>query len=246
MVAATYGMPDTADVQVSIIPNQIMIGAAYNGQKLEVTGSLPAASTAIIRVTGHTEHSKLKIKGRALGVLWMNQGAVEISNVPNVFLLFLPEGVRSATQMDPSSPVMPELGIESIRKQADIVSAGGDRNELFDEFVKLKQKTGLYGTVPDAIGTALESSTLKSFHCTVSMPAALPQGTYKLEVFGIQNNAVVSYAAREIEAREVGMPAFISSLAFKHGTLYGVLAVLIAVIAGLGTGIMFKGGKGAH
>ena len=49
-----------------------------------------------------------------------------------------------------------------------------------------------------------------------------------------------------IDVREVGMPAWISSLAFNHGALYGILAVLVAVVAGLGTGILFKGGKGAH
>ena len=49
----------------------------------------------------------------------------------------------------------------------------------------------------------------------------------------------------EIEAKKVGMPAFITSFAFNHGTLYGVLAVLVAIIAGLVTGVIFKGEK-AH
>lgn len=234
------------ELQVTVQPNQILMGATYNGQCIAVTGTMPADATAIIRVTGHAERSKLKKKGRALGILWMNQDAVEISNVPNVFLLYLPEGVQAAPRMDRPSWSMMGLGMEAIRKLADIESEDGDKDALFEEFVKLKQKAGLYGTVPDAIGYGEESEDVKSFHCTVSMPSALPPGTYQLEVFAIKKNSVASYAAQQIEAKEVGMPAFVSSLAFQHGTFYGVLAVLAAVIAGLLTGVMYKGGEGAH
>jgi uncharacterized protein (TIGR02186 family) len=234
------------ELQVAVQPNQILMGATYNGQSIAVTGTMPADAMAIIRVTGHAERSKLKKKGRALGVLWMNLDAVEISNVPNVFLLYLPEGVQAAPQMDRPSRSMAGLGMEAIRKQADIESKDGDKDALFGDFVKLKQKAGLYATVPDAIGYAEESKDVKSFHCTVSMPSTLPQGTYQLEVFAIDKDNVVSYASQQIEAKEVGLPAFISSLAFQHGALYGVLAVLVAVMAGLLTGVMFKGGEGAH
>jgi hypothetical protein len=37
-----------------------------------------------------------------------------------------------------------------------------------------------------------------------------------------------------------------SSMAFNHGTLYGIVAVMVAILAGLLTGVVFKGGKGAH
>ena len=65
-------------------------------------------------------------------------------------------------------------------------------------------------------------------------------------MFTVEGGAITGTARREIDAREVGMPAWISALAFNHGTLYGVLAVLVAIIAGLVTGIIFKGEKGAH
>ena len=44
-------------------------------------------------------------------------------------------------------------------------------------------------------------------------------------------------ASPGIKVREVGVPAFLSSLSFNHGSLYGVLAVLIAIGAGLGVAL---------
>jgi uncharacterized protein (TIGR02186 family) len=249
-LACLAGLPNgaaaAADLQVAVQPNEILMGASYNGQNLDVSGTIPADATALIRVTGRVEQNKLKKKGRALGVLWMNQGAVQIANVPNVFLLYLPQGAQSALQMDSPAWLKLGLGLEAIRQQAVIESQDGNKEGLFEEFVKLKRKAGLYGTIPQAIACTNPSDGVKSFQCTLAMPSDLPPGKYKLEVFAIRNDAVEAYAVQEIEAKEVGMTAFIANLAFQHGTLYGVLAVLVAVIAGLLTGIMFKGGKGAH
>jgi uncharacterized protein (TIGR02186 family) len=242
MAGLPRGAVAAAELQATLQPNEILMGASYDGQSIAVTGTLPADAVALIRVTGKMEHNHLKQKGRALGILWMNQGSVEISHVPRVFQLYLSEAVQA------QSPVksLQRLGLDTIREQAEIVSKNGDKDELFAEFVKLKQKAGLYGTIPDAIGYEQTSAGVKSFHCTLSMPSDLPPGDYTIEVFAIRDDTVVAQAAQALIAKETGMTAFISSLAFQHGTLYGVLAVLVALIAGLLTGIVFKGGKGAH
>ena len=242
MAGTTFADTGANQLQVTLLPNEILMGATYNGQSVAVSGTIPADTAAIIRVTGHLEESKLKKKGRALGILWMNQGAVEISNVPNVFQLYLPKGIQTS----PVAGLPPELGLEAIRKQAHIKSEEADPNSLFQDFVKLKEKAGLYATIPDAVGYTKGSKGMTSFQCTLSVPSNLRQGTYQVELFAVKDGRIVSSVARELVAREVGMPAFISSLAYQHGTLYGVLAVLVAAFAGLLTGVIFKGGSGAH
>jgi len=228
-----------ADIQMTVTPDQVLKGATYNGQQIQVTGTLPAEASVIIRVTGQVEHRKLKKKGRALGILWMNQGAVEIADVPSVFLFYPPEGWKGLK-------TAAGLGLDAVRDAARIESEGEDAATLFDEFVKLKQKSGLYGTFPGLVEYGAQNGDEKTFQCTLSMPSALPTGTYQLEAVAVKDDAVVARTTLEMQAMETGMPAFISRLAFDHGTLYGVLAVLIAVMAGLLTGVLFKGGKGAH
>ncbi len=224
----------------AVHPESIRIDAAYNGARVTVTGSIPSEAGALIRVLGKAESYKLKQKGRVLG-LWMNRGSVEISKVPGLFLLYRPTGAGDAQSTDP-----PELGLESIRQGAEVVAQDQNRKELLDEFFKLKQKAGLYGTVANAIRYEPATGPLKSFTAVLTLPAALPQGAFEVEVFAIQNGSVVAKDVRTIEVNEVGLPAWISTLAFQHGTLYGTLAVLVAIMAGWLTGTLFKAGKGAH
>ncbi|MBW2022615.1 MAG: TIGR02186 family protein, partial [Deltaproteobacteria bacterium] len=57
---------------------------------------------------------------------------------------------------------------------------------------------------------------------------------------------VIASAKEILKAEEKGLPNLVASLAFQHSTTYGVLATVIAIIAGLIMGIIFKGGKGGH
>ena len=239
LAAAAAGDPG-----ISLHPDHIEIGAAYDGTRVSVSGRVPSGASALVRLTGPPEDRRLKQKGRALGLLWMNLASVEISRVPDVFLLYLPEGTP-AEKTTGDSPWRP-LGLKGVEAHADIVATDPDKAAIFDEFVKLKEKAGLYGVIENAVHYGTDDGRMKAFHALLTLPAALPQGRYRVEVLTMANGAVSTMSIHEIDAREVGMPAWISTLAFGHGTLYGVLAVLVAVIAGLVSGVMFKDKGGAH
>lgn len=232
-------------IDITVQPDRISIGATYNGTDILVSGQIPADSEAVIRITGHKEDSRLKKKGRVMGFLWMNLDSVEFHNIPRVFILY-----RSKQDNDPGQEgqdkLHDEIGIEAIRRQVDIVSEYQDKDALFEEFVKLKQKSGLYSTKENGINYGKENYSMKSFSATVKLPSALPQGDYKLEIFAITGDDIVGYSKKDLNVKQTDMPAFIATLAFDHGTLYGILAVIVAVIAGLLTGTLFKGEKGAH
>ena len=231
-------------LNVTVQPEHILIGAGYNGKHVSITGRIPSGAESLIRVMSKPEHYKLKQKGRAIGFLWMNLGSVEISKVPGVFLLYLSGGDQKQT--DQLSRQELDLGLEGLRKQADIVANDSDMDILFDEYVKLKEKSGLYDVVDNAINYGPDEAGMKTFNALLTLPAALPPGSYDIEVFTIIDGVIDEPVVKKIDAREVGTPAWISNLAYNHGVLYGVLAVLVAVIAGLLTGTLFKGAKGAH
>lgn len=234
------------DVMVNVDPETVRIGAGYNGGQVSVTGKVPADTDVVIRVKGKEEAYKLKEKGRALGILWMNLGSVEISHVPNLFLLYLPKKNDPPGHNTTAVWKSLDLGLEGLLKKAAIVTQDQDTEGVFDEFIKLKQKSGLYGTIANAIAYGPNEGAMKSFKAKLALPAALPLGQFDIEVFAIKNEAVQATASHPVKATEVGMPAWIAKMAFQHGTLYGVLAVMAAVLAGLLTGVMFKGEKGTH
>jgi uncharacterized protein (TIGR02186 family) len=230
------------NLHVAMHPEQIRMGAGFNGAQVLLSGKAPSDAEVMVRVVGKAEDARLKEKGRALGVLWMNMGSVEISNAPNIFLLFLPEGGEDTLAKDGA----PGVGLQSLHKQVQIVAEDADKDAIFDEFVKLKEKAGLYGTLTNAVQYGPAQGDMKSFKATLTLPASLPQGRYAVEVLAVENGAVAASDDLTLDAHEVGLPSWISTFAFDHGTLYGIFAVVVALIAGLLTGIIFRGEGGAH
>jgi hypothetical protein len=57
---------------------------------------------------------------------------------------------------------------------------------------------------------------------------------------------VIAQTSRSMEVKLDGFPAMLSVLAFQHGAVFGILATLVAVVAGLVMGFVFGGGKGGH
>ncbi|OPX41313.1 MAG: hypothetical protein DRG82_06040 [Deltaproteobacteria bacterium] len=233
-------------LQVNLKPNHIAMGATYNGTTISVTGKIPADAEVLIRLLGHYSDTKLKKKGRALGFLWMNMGAVEFKNIPSVFLLLPSPDLEKFSRGDHEAWRKIGLGFGTLEEKAVIVPASEDKEKLFKDFRKLKESAELYGVQKNRIRYGSTTGSMKPFAATMSIPSDIPEGTYTVQVYAIRDASIVASAEQSITAEEVGFPATLSFLAFHHATLYGVLAVVVAIIAGLFTGLIFKGAKGGH
>ena len=235
-----------APTKIKLQPDQILMGASFNGTQISVLGHVPTDADVLIRLVGHYGATKLKKKGRALGLLWMNMGTVEFRGVPSVFLLLPSDYLEKFSQSNKQKWRKLGLGFEALEEEAEIVPASEDKHRLFQEFRKLKESAGLYGIQKKRIQYGSTNNSMNAFTATVDIPSDIPQGSYKLQVFIIKNGTIISSTEEEIKAEEVGLPATLSFLAFKHSTLYGVLSVVVAILAGLVTGMIFKGAKEGH
>jgi len=230
---------------VYVNPAAVSIGTTYNGDNLFVSGTLPKDAEALIRITGKRGNEHFKKKGKALRVLWMNMGSVEMDNVPTLMLLVPSNELSWLMTHQPETWQKLGLGFESLANKIEISPQGQDRQLLIGEFLKLKERDGLYGIQSRAIHYE-DKGGVRAFHASVHLPSGLVPGVYTLETFAIRDGQILARDAHVIQARTVGMPAFLSNLAFNHSLLYGILAVLVAIGAGLLIGYLFKGGGGAH
>lgn len=217
----------------------VHIGTFYSGGKVSISGTVPAESEALVRVTGKTEELRLKRKGRALGIFWMNQDTVVFHEVPSVYLLFTSRGFTNMAQET-------EIGLQSLQSKIKIEPSSAHAEDNFQELLKLKESTGLYGVSCDAVSYGEALGGIKRFSAELRIPARMPPGDYRVEVFALNSGEVVGKAADHLTVDKVGVPQLLSFLAFKHGALYGVVATLVAVVAGLLMGFLFRGSKGAH
>jgi len=251
LVASFMWYPQLAGSTESVTtkhePNLIAIGAFFNGTQLSVSGKVAAENEVVVIVSGKQEELTLKKKGKALGLLWMNLGNVHFKKVPNLYLLYSSKGMMELAASESKTWEQLGIGFESLKKQIEIEAPQAERNDLVQEFLKLKQSQGLYASHQGEISFGQKNDTEKSFNAAVRISPQIPTGEYQVQVMEIHNGIIVGSSMDQLKVKEQGIPSMISSLAFNHSLFYGFLAVFVAVAAGLVMDFFFGTGKGgAH
>ncbi|KHK02450.1 TIGR02186 family protein [Desulfovibrio sp. TomC] len=239
LVVALPVLAAAAGLDFTVAPATIDIHALYNGTTLQIDGQVPAGSQVVLRFIGAPESVALKQKGKVFGLLWMNMNTLHFDNVPKVCL------IESSTPLTDMGTAGTELGLESLAKGFGIEPATADRAMLLPEFLLLKSQEGLYRQEAGAVAMGEIRDGNQSFRATMRIPSRLSPGSYAIEAYAVKDGAIKARDVQAVEAALSGAPAFLANLAFNHGAWYGILASIIAILGGLGIGLVFQS-KGAH
>lgn len=232
---------DAASMKIE--PKTINIGTLYNGTTLSVTGSVPAGSEAIVRFIGAACDLHMKQRGKVGGIMWMNLDPITFKGAPSVCL------VASAVDFNSleanGDVTLRVLRLSGLKGSVEIEANGGGQENAFEEFLKLKQKEGLYREMFGKISYEKASEGQKHFRADIPIPSRLSPGAYVVKLDAIRNGQTIARAEQPVRVNLVGFPALLAGLAFDHAALYGILASVIALLAGLGIGLIFQS-KGSH
>ena len=217
----------------------IQISTFYNGTTLKVRGDMPVGADLLVTLSGPKKNVALKVKGKVAGFLWMNKDDVELENIPAVYMVYTGGNV---------SCDLPSIGVgyQALIDDIDIKPADADKKFVFAEYVKLMEKSGLYMMRQGAVKYASTGTGEKTYTLTLQIPPKMSAGDYQVKAIAIQDGKIIDQAHQQLRLVLTGLPKFIATLAFQHSLLFGIMAVLIAVAAGLIIGFLFKGGGGAH
>ncbi len=234
-------MAASKTVRFELAASTIEISTFYNGTTVEVTGSLPTDADLLLTLSGPKHDVELKLKGKMAGLLWMNKADVKLENVPSVYQIYTPEGTSSEFPGPQSG-----IGYKSLAREITIEPESADKMFIFGEYVKLMEKSGVYGINRGSVSYAPAGEKRKNFSATLKIPPKMGADTYRVEAFAVKDGAVAASAAKDLTLVLSGLPRAIASLAFGRPLLFGIMAVFIAVATGLIIGALFKGGGGAH
>ena len=84
----------------------------------------------------------------------------------------------------------------------------------------------------------------KLFKHYFRFPPAATEGRYQVESFCFQKGQLVGYGKDVIEIKKVGLESWLTTTSQNRPVLFGIMAVLIAMCAGLLVGFIFR--KGGH
>lgn len=102
--------------------------------------------------------------------------------------------------------------------------------------VRLKREQNLY--VPPRSPITVMGDRL--FRVEITFPANVPTGTYAAEVFLFRDGKQVSVDRKSLSVRRAGAEATIYNFAHQHSAIYGIIAVVVALIAGWLAGVIFR------
>lgn len=234
-------------IQMTVDPKPFNIDAFFDGATLTVSGTAPADDDIIVRFVGAPSELHMKERGKVLGVIWMNLDPLTFKGVPSVCLVSSAQAFDQLAGGDNPgpSPGIQALRLAGIKDRVDIESNGLDQTTAFNELLKLKKSEGLYGEMTGNVSYGPAPDGKKSFKAEIPLPPQLTPGEYQVEVAAVKGGKVVGGAHEAVTVNLVGFAALLSKLAFGNAALYGVLATIIAIVAGLAIGLVFQS-KGAH
>jgi hypothetical protein len=226
---------------LEVIPNVVRIGTFYNGTTATFSGLIPETAEAVLRVTGDKEDLHFKTKGKVAGLLWMNTGDVTLQNVAGVDMIYTPESIPNVEDSGAKS-----FGLEALKDRIAVLPVSEDKHFIIGEFIKLKEKDGLYTVNPGTVTYGEAAKGMKTFKVVATIPPRMKPDPYRIDLVVLQQNKIIEERSASLAIEMVSFPAQISKLAFDHSLLYGILAVCVALAAGLFIGVVFKNRGGAH
>jgi uncharacterized protein (TIGR02186 family) len=226
-------MPQCETPTISLEPKRIEVGAFYSGANVKIRGRIQQDSGVVVVLRGADREEVFNKKTR-FGPIWIASGKVRIAGVPSLFLRFSSHPLDSLLHAEVIDQRL--LDHETIRKKMQIdPEQSGDHGEIIrSNYLALKMQEGIYQTEAGLVSLSDPAEGLKEYFVDLDWPRKAPPATYEVKVLECRDGEVVGEVSTPLPVVKVGFPAELAFLANQHSSLYGALAVVIAVIAGFG------------
>jgi len=229
-------LEETPRAVIQLVPEEVEANLFFNGAKVEVQGTvLPGYEVAIL-CGGKASHLALRRKGKVWGVLWMSVGDVAFDHIPSLYLLNTSAPLASLAP----PAVLEQLGI-GYPALAALAGQDGEEQPFFQELVKIKDKEGIFAVREGAVKLLPGAGGIRQVRAECALPSTVPMEGYEVQLFGFKEGNGELLCSKPMEVKQVGLARFMSSLVQGRPLLHGFFAVIVAVAAGLLTGLVFGG-----
>jgi uncharacterized protein (TIGR02186 family) len=238
--ASASAEPDEQHARdVTVEPDRIGVDLFYGGATPRVQATVPAGNQVAVRLMGKRERVELKTKGKVGGVLWMSVGEVALESVPSAYLV--------ATSV-PLAKLAPEPELDRFDLgYAALARHAGSEAAAFEQFVKLKEQEGVYRVDEGAVDLQPSGPKQATVSVSIPLPARTPVGEYEVDVIGFEHGHGHEIGTASLRLEQAGLVRALRALAVDRSLVYGFAAVLVAIVAGVLTGLIFgRKAGGAH
>jgi len=224
-LAATSPSFATERLVADISSKTIAITSSFAGAELLLFGASQGPGDVVVRVRGPAQTMVVRRKSRVAAV-WINRDSVLLKDVPSYYAI-----ASSA----PLADILPEeerrrlgLASEFLEFAAATPIAAAELTTYREALVRNKKRVGLYREAEGGV-RFLESIL---FRTMVIFPANAPIGAYQVDVYLVRDGRIISSESTPLYISKSGIERAVFDFANDTPFLYGIVAVLMALVAG--------------
>ena len=243
-VAAPEDLPPTREaLNIGISSTEIAIVPDFAGTDVTVFGAIENVDPAllakggydiVVALEGPRDRITMRRKERVAGI-WINRHSVVFEAMPESYSMTSTRNLSSIAK--DLELVTHAVGLPRARIVPSSFSGRAEEVAVYrDAFLKLKTESRLYQENPG--GVKFVSSSL--FAATIHIPADIPNGRHMIHAYLFKQGKVFDEKQLEMQVVKTGLEESITAAAFDQPLLYGLFAVLLAVLTGWAASLMFR------
>lgn len=225
--------PADAPLITDLSSHLIAITSSFTGTELLLFGAIDEPGDVIVVVRGPVSNAVVRRKGRTFG-MWLTERSVSFDGVPGYYAVI---SSRPLGEIAPE-PLLRRLqiGTENLRFRHIGTEAPPDLAEFRKAIIRQKIREGLFH---ETVG-AVDFLGPKLFRTELSFPSTVPVGTYRAEIYLIRDDRIVAAQSTPLFIDKQGIEQQVFDFSRQEPGVYGMVAVLLAVLAGWAAAIAFR------
>lgn len=252
LLAAVLGVGFTASAQAQqprtdgcpsivseVLNGQIEVDSGFRGDRVTVYGAIqnstlrrPRVGNVVITLRGPDQVIDVRRKQQAFGI-WSPTLAAQFAAAPSYFAVAAARPLAEITT--PALIWTQALDPAPLARLAGPTPAGTDPGAWRAALLRLKRNEGLYVSQDLTV-----SSGGALFRATFDLPSNAPIGRYEASVYLFCGGAMLTAQRGAVTVSRTGIERTVHSFAINQPMLHGVLAVALAVLAGLASALIYR------
>jgi len=228
-------------VVAGLSQTRVSITAQFQGSEILIYGAVKRNAPkpegppleVIITAEGPAMPVTVRSKDRRFG-LWVNTSAVKIDQAPSFYAIATTAPL--AQVLTDTEDLRHRISIPRAIRAVGVAAENLDAPAFTEALIRIRQASGAYGLRDGAV--TLSQDTL--FRADVALPANLTEGDYRVRIFLTRGGEVIDSLENTINVRKEGLERWLTNLAHDQPLIYGLLSLLIAVVAGWAASAGFR------
>ena len=235
LLSIALSHPSRAQLTTDLSEHVVAITTGFAGSRVLIFGTGAPPEDDIVIVVRGPERDHVVLRKSNVAGIWMNTAKITIRNAPSFYAL---ASTRPLAEIA-DEPVLRRhrIGIEQIRDPKLRLKASENlAREWEAALVRRKQAQGTYNQMDYRI----QRRSAALFRAEIPIPPNVPVGSYFVETYVFRSGRIVEAQSQPLFIEKVDLEAEIFDFAHKQAGIYGLLAVVMAAIAGWLGHVIFK------